>query len=233
MKVRYMFLFMLCAALSMNFSHFNNKETSAKEAMDKLKEGNLRFVNETSRHEGIDKGTRKNTALNGQHPYATVVACSDSRVPVEQIFDAGIGEIFVIRIAGNVVSTNEAGSIEYGIGHLHTPVLVILGHTSCGAVTAVAKGAEVHGNIPQLMSNIEPAVAKAKKEHGDSFNEEMLLASIKNNIWQSIEDLYNKSEEAKTLVKENKLSVVGAIYHLDSGEVEWLGQHPEQKKLVK
>ena len=197
-------------------------------ALVKLKEGNKRYVEEKSNHGNLDKSRRKETAENGQHPYATIIGCSDSRVPIENIFDAGIGELFIIRVAGNVVNTDEAGSIEYGVEHLHTPVLVILGHSSCGAVTAVVKNAEVHGNIPKLVENIGPAAQKAKEKYGSEFSEE----AIKNNIWQSIEDLLKKSHITVELIKEGKLKVIGAVYHLDTGEVEWLGEHPSQKSLI-
>ncbi len=202
------------------------------EVLEKLKNGNQRFVEEKYEHPNLGKERRGLTAEKGQHPYATVLACSDSRVPVEFIFDAGIGDVFVIRVAGNVVNTDEAGSIEYGVEHLHTPVLVVLGHTHCGAVTAVTKNAEVHGNIPPLVENITPAVSKAKEKHGDEFTPELLSSAIENNVWQSIEDLYSISEITKKLVKGGKLKVVGAIYQIEDGTIQWLGEHPGQDKLL-
>ena len=203
-----------------------------EQALDNLKSGNQRFVTGQLQHPNLTQEVRAETTENGQHPYVTIIGCSDSRVPIEAIFDAGIGEIFVIRVAGNVVDTDEAGSIEYGIGHLHTPLLVILGHTHCGAVTAVARGDEVHGSIPALVDNIEPAVEKAKHEHGAEFSEEMVNSAINYNVWQSIEDLFKVSHEAVELVKEEKLKVLGAIYNISTGEVEWLGEHPKQNELI-
>lgn len=212
-------------------SGFSSTE-NPDDVIKKLKEGNVRFVENNRTYPNQDDNRLNVTAEKGQFPYATVIACSDSRVPVEHIFDAGIGDIFVIRVAGNVVDIDEAGSIEYGVHHLHTPVLVILGHTNCGAVTAVCRGDEVHGNIPKLVDNIEPAVKKAKHEHGDEFNDKVLEESIKNNVWQSVEDLIEISPVTVELMKEGKLKVVGAIYHLDSGKIEWLGEHPNQDELL-
>ena len=203
------------------------------EVLKKLKEGNNRFVENNRTYPNQDEDRLGVTSAKGQFPYATVIACSDSRVPVEHIFDAGFGDIFVIRVAGNVVDIDEAGSIEYGVHHLHTPVLVVLGHTQCGAVTAVCRGDEVHGNIPKLVDNIVPAVKKAKHEHSEEeCNDKVLETSIENNVWQSIEDLYHISPVTTELIRKGKLKVVGAIYHLNNGEIQWLGEHPEQKDLL-
>jgi len=201
-------------------------------ALTMLKDGNARFAAGKSSQPNTDSKRLIDTAKNGQHPFATVIACSDSRVPVEILFDRGVGDIFTIRVAGNVVDVDEAGSIEYGVGHLGTPVLVVLGHTGCGAVTAVATDAEVHGNIPALVDNIGPAVEKAKSEHPDLKGKDLVPAAVKTNVWQAIEDLFKKSEEARHLVKDKKLKVVGAVYHLSDGKVEWLGEHPGQKDLI-
>ncbi len=221
-------MFVLMFLILAGFSTTDNPD----DVLNKLKEGNKRFVEDNRVYPNQDDDRLNVTSEKGQFPYATVIACSDSRVPVEHIFDAGIGDIFVIRVAGNVVDIDEAGSIEYGVHHLHTPVLVVLGHTHCGAVTAVCRGDEVHGNIPKLVDNIVPAVEKAKHEHGNEFNEKVLEESIKNNVWQSVEDLIKISPVTVELIKEGKLKVVGAIYNLGNGEVEWLGEHPQQEELI-
>lgn len=208
------------------------KELNGSEALQKLKTGNERFVQHNRTYTNLSAERLTETAEKGQYPFATVITCSDSRVPVEHVFDVGIGDVFVIRVAGNVVNTDEAGSIEYGVDHLHTPVLVVLGHSSCGAVTAVVKDAEVHGNIPELVSNIIPAAEKAKHDHGSEFSEELLRAAISNNVFQSIEDLLKASHISAELVKAGKLKIIGAIYHLDNGQVEWLGEHPNQSALL-
>lgn len=202
--------------------HIFAQETS-QTALDKLKKGNERFYSEESTYPNLGLDRLSYTAENGQHPYATVITCSDSRVPVENVFDAGVGDIFVIRVAGNVVNTDEAGSIEYGVDHLHTPVLVVLGHSQCGAVTAVVKNAELHGNIPDLVKNIERAAEAAEDD---------VEKAIQLNVWNSIEDLINKSHSTAELVKDKKLLIIGAVYHLDTGKVEWLGEHPDLANLV-
>ncbi len=205
---------------------------SPAEALDKLKKGNQRYVSEKRFYPNQDSKTRKNTADKGQFPFASVLGCSDSRAPVEHIFDAGVGEIFTIRVAGNVSDTDEIGTMEYGIGHLNTPVLVVLGHTKCGAVTAVVKGDKVHGSIPELVDNIVPAVERAKKKSGSAFSVKLVDDSIRENVWQSIEDLLKRSEEARHLVEGKKLMIVGALYNIENGEVEWLGEHPGQASLI-
>ncbi|MBN1118989.1 MAG: carbonic anhydrase [Bacteroidales bacterium] len=205
---------------------------SPEQVLKLLKEGNERYTDQNRTYPNLNQERLTETSEHGQHPYATIIGCSDSRVPIEHIFDAGIGDIFVIRVAGNVVNTDEAGSIEYGVEHLHTPLFVVLGHSSCGAITAVATDAELHGNIPKLVENIKPAVTAAHEEHGEEFSEELLNTAIKNNVFQSIEDLFEKSQITKELVESGKLMVIGAIYHLNTGKVEWLGEHPKQEELV-
>lgn len=211
---------------------FAKSDLTPKEALQKLKEGNVRFASGTSQFMNLDQARRDLTS-QGQHPFATIIGCSDSRVPIEYIFDVGIGEVFVIRVAGNVVAEDEAGSIEYGVQHLPTPVFVVLGHTSCGAVTAVARQDELHGNLPALVDNILPAVERAKHIHGDEFTPELLATAVKENVWQSIEDLLKSSPGSSNLVESKKLLIVGAIYNLETGEVEWLGEHPAQAELLK
>ena len=204
-----------------------------EQALNKLKEGNQRFCNNQSVHGNLTHERMIETDKQGQHPYATILGCSDSRVPVEAIFDAGIGEIFVVRVAGNVVDTHETGSIEYGVGHAHTPVLVVLGHSHCGAVTAVAQHAHVDGSIKPLVKNIKTAVEEAQKSKGKEFNEEMLEEAIRCNVWLSVKNVLEQSKEVRHLVKEEKLKVVGAYYHIHDGSIEWMGEHPSQKELVK
>ena len=110
------------------------------QALQKLKSGNDRLVAGRRLFPNQGAPRLKDTAAQGQHPYVTILSCSDSRVPLEHMFDAGFGDLFVVRVAGNVADDDEIGTIEYGVGHLHTPLLLVLGHTKCGAVTAVAKG---------------------------------------------------------------------------------------------
>ncbi|MEI6128068.1 MAG: carbonic anhydrase, partial [Pseudomonadota bacterium] len=147
-------------------------------------------------------------------------------------FDQGIGDVFVIRVAGNVADTDEIGTIEYGVGHLKTPLLIVLGHSKCGAVTAVATGAEVHGSIPKLVDNIIPAVKKAKEKAPDAKGDMLVKEAITMNVWQAIEDTFKGSEEVRHLVNSGNLKVVGALYDIETGKVTWMGSHPRQVDLV-
>ena len=206
---------------------------TADQAISKLKEGNTRFVSGKSMHPNTDTARliQAGKEDQGKHAYATVITCSDSRVPVERIFDAGVMDLFIIRVAGNVVDTDEAGSIEYGLAHVNTPVLVVLGHTQCGAVTAVTNAVQGHGhalevNIPPLVDNIEPAVKRAIKEHPELKGKDVIPAAIVENVWQGVRDLFMKSPSSRDMVKSGKAKGVGAIYDVGNGKVEWL---PEDK----
>ena len=201
-------------------------------AIQRLKDGNERFSTGKCEHPDITAERREDTAKNGQHPFATVISCSDSRVPVEILFDQGIGDLFVIRVAGNVCNVDEIGSAEYGTDHLAAPVLVVLGHAHCGAVTAVAQGAELHGNIPALVHNIYPAVETAKKTHPGVEGDALVAAAIEANVWQSIEDLLKKSPAGRERVQAGKLKIVGAVYDIEEGRVKWLGENPDQERLL-
>ncbi len=205
---------------------------SPEMGLQMLTEGNLRFALGQSTHPNISFSRRLLTTTDGQAPYATVIACSDSRVPVEILFDQGVGDLFVIKVAGNVADTDELGSAEYGVDHLGTPVLMVLGHSYCGAVTAVTTGAEVHGSIPQLVDNIVPAVEKAKLAHPNAETPELISAAIEENIWQAIEDILTKSHAIAGRAAEGKVVVVGATYDILTGKVKILGQHPKQTELL-
>lgn len=185
----------------------------AEEAMKKLMDGNARFV------EGVRKQhdfiARRKELLAGQHPFVTVLTCSDSRVVPEYIFDVDIGEIFKIETAGNVVGPIGLGSIEYGVGHLHTPVFMILGHTFCGAVTACCQmEGEAHGNIGEIMKKIAPSAAKKNKEIEKTTDENMLCVK---------ECILANSPVVKKAAEEGKVKIVLAKYDLETGKVEVLG----------
>ena len=202
---------------------------SPDESLQMLKDGNERFLNGKSEQPHLDKNRMMKAGLEdqGDHAYATVLASSDSRVPVEAIFDAGIMDIFVIRVAGNVCDKNEAGSIEYGLAHVRTPVVVVLGNTQCGAVTAVTRAINGNGhamekNIPPLFDNIGPAVRKTMEKYPQAKGDEIIPLAIEENVWTSIRDLFMKSPATRDLVKSGKAKVVGAIYDVSDGRVYWL-----------
>ncbi len=203
------------------------------EAIAMLKAGNARFVSGKAIHPHTNAArlVLAGKENQGDHAYATVITCSDSRVPVEILFDAGVMDIFVIRVAGNVLDVDEMGSVEYGLAHVNTPVLVVLGHTQCGAVTAVTNAVQGHGhplerNIPPLIDNIIPAVKKAIADHPKIHGAAVIPYAIEENVWQGIEDLFMGSPVTRDLVNAGKVKVVGAIYDVSNGKVHWL---PEAK----
>jgi methyl-accepting chemotaxis protein/carbonic anhydrase len=205
---------------------------SPDEALSTLKSGNKRFVSGKNRYPRFGKARRAETTSGGQHPFVTVIACSDSRVPVEVVFDQGIGDVFVIRVAGNVCDVDEIGSIEYGVDHLETPVMVVLGHTNCGAVTAVVTDAELHGSIPPLVDNIKPAVEKARHDFPHLHGKDLVPEAVIANVWNSIEELLKGSPAVRERARDGKVKIVGAVYHIEDGHIEWLGTHPEQGGLL-
>jgi carbonic anhydrase len=191
--------------------------------LSKLLEGNKRFI--SGQLTTKDCSTEKRQELTkGQHPFATVLSCSDSRVAPEVIFDEGLGDVFIVRVAGNVVEPTTLGSIEYGAEHLHTPLLVILGHESCGAVKATleAKG-KPEGNIGAIIKKIMPAVNTAKKAKKGP--DETLNLAVQENIKNTYKDIM-KSKVVKELVHEGKLKVVAAEYYLGTGKVELIDLGP-------
>ncbi len=203
------------------------------EAIMMLKEGNQRFVSGNAAHPHTDNARliQAGRENQGDHAYATILSCSDSRVPVERIFDAGVMDLFIIRVAGNVVDVDEAGSIEYGLAHVNTPVLVVLGHTQCGAVTAVTSAVQGHGhpleiNIPPLVDNIQPAVERAMAALPGAETGHIIARGIEENVWQAIEDLFMRSPVSRELVQSGRAKVVGAVYDVGTGSVAWL---PEEK----
>ena len=205
---------------------------SADEALKMLKDGNARCLEGKATHPRQDAARRALTAGQGQHPFAAVLSCSDSRSPVELIFDQGIGDLFVIRVAGNVAATDEIGTMEYAVDHLGTPVVVVLGHSQCGAVTAAVEGTKLPGSMGVLIAPIKPAAAKAKEENPGAATEALVSAAVKENVFQAMEDVLQKSPLIKARVKAGKTKLLGAVYELDTGRVQWLGPHPDQEKLL-
>jgi len=183
----------------------------AQEAIGKLKEGNARFV--ANKPSPKDFAAQRAAVVAGQKPYAVVLYCSDSRVPAEHIFDAGIGEIFGVRDAGNIADPFALGSIEYAVEHLHTPLLVVLGHTKCGAVTAACASDRAEGNVDAVVKEMQPAVQAAGKD---------VAKAVEENLKCVLAKIRAKSAIASHLEKEGKLKIVGAVYSLETGAVSFL-----------
>ena len=236
-KTTLIFLFIVCVSITQANSA---SKPSPDEAIQLLTIGNKRFVEGKSIHPntGSDRLYQAGTENQGDHAFATVITCSDSRVPVERVFDAGIMDIFVIRVAGNVIDTDEAESVEYGLAHVNTPVFVILGHTQCGAVTAVTHailgtGHALERNIPPLVDNIIPAVKRAIAQNPGVHGDDIIPAAIIENVWQGAKDLFMKSPSSRNLVKSGKVKVVGAVYDVSTGHVNWLPELPIAQILSK
>jgi carbonic anhydrase len=203
----------------------------ADQVLAALRQGNARFASgkPTYPHEGPAR--RAETSL-GQHPIATVILCSDSRVPPEILFDEGIGDLFVIRTAGNVGGVDETASAEYAVEHLKTPVLVVLGHTQCGAVTAAVTHAELHGSLPALLTHIKPAVVLAQKQYPNLRGNDLVPRAVYTNVFHTIEEVLRRSRILREHISSGRLKVVGAIYDIKGGQVGWLGCHPQQAALL-
>lgn len=173
--------------------------------------------------DGRTKALREQLAAHGQKPFATVLTCSDSRVPPELLFGASLGDLFVIRTAGNVVGAFEAGSVEYGAEHLGTPVVLVLGHTQCGAVAAALKPEVPGGALGALVRAVKPAVEAAKTQTGDPAAVAPLAEVL--NVRRAIETL-RESPVLRHLEAEGKTQIVGALYDMDTGLVRRLDGTP-------
>lgn len=196
---------------------------SPKECLKLLNDGNARYASDQRRFAHLDRARIAETAAT-QHPFATILGCSDSRAPVEHIFDAGIGDLFVVRVAGNVCSDHEGGSIEYAVNHLKTPLAVIVGHTRCGAITAVVEHADTEGKFPHLSEHIIPAYREAQKEHPGLGHDDLITETVRHNVRRAMADLIKRSPVVRSRIKSGDLKVVGAVYDLRTGRVEWLGE---------
>jgi carbonic anhydrase len=194
--------------------------SAGDESLQKLMDGNKRYVDGKLASKDLGDSRRKELG-KGQKPFAIVITCSDSRVPPEILFDQGLGDIFVIRVAGNVVNPLELGSIEYGAEHLNSPLLFILGHSKCGAVKATleAKG-EPEGNIGEIVKKIQPAVDAAKKKGGSE--EQIFETAIQENVRNVYNDIMTKSTIIPHLAQEGKLKIVAGEYKLDSGKIDMI-----------
>ncbi len=195
---------------------------SPAHAIQYLKEGNRRFVQGSPLNLNQDETRRRSTHSQGQSPFCAILTCSDSRVPVELVFDQGIGDIFVIRVAGNVVGTNELGSIEYAVEHLGTPLVVVLAHTNCGAVTAVCDQGLLPGNLRDISAKILLAVEEAKRTHTGLTKDELVQKAVECNLWKSVDDILGSSPPIRWNVENGSVVLAGALYDIRSGEVSWL-----------
>jgi carbonic anhydrase len=201
------------------------------EALRILKQGNARYVSGNPEHPNLDQ-VRRTLTSKGQHPFATFLSCADSRVPVELLCDAGIGDLFLVRNAGNVVGANELGSIEYSVDHLGVSLFVVLGHSKCGAVKAVFESGLLEGNLRGISERILPAVEQVKSKNPGLNEEKLIDEAAKANLWNAIGDAFESSECIRNSVKRGNIQVVGAFYDIETGSIDWMGSHPEQSKFL-
>ncbi len=224
------FRFLFALLIVVVFSGFVFAGSAGDGSLQKLMDGNKRFVSDKlSAKQACD--IKRKELTTGQKPFAIILTCSDSRVPPELIFDQFLGDIFVVRVAGNVVDPIEVGSIEYAAEHLNSPLLFILGHSKCGAVKATleAKG-KPEGNIGAIIKKIQPAATAAKKKGGTT--DQILDTAIQENVKNVYSDIIKKSSIISHLAKEGKLKIAAGEYMLDTGKVEMI-ELPKMAKSEK
>lgn len=209
----------------------DNGPITKERAFNLLVEGNARWVADQERSPNTTPSRREQTAA-GQTPFAAVLSCADSRVPLECVFDRGVGDLFVVRVAGNVAGESEAGTLEYGVAHLNVPLVVVMGHTQCGAVKAAVSGAKIHGALGALVARIHPAVERARQQNADATDAELLNVAVRENVWQSMYDAFRSSPSLREGAEAGTVRVVGAVYDIASGKVEWIGEHPWQREIL-
>jgi len=188
----------------------------AADVLRELKAGNDHHVAKRYQHPHQNAARQREIAAT-QHPHATILSCADSRVVPEIIFDQGFGDLFDVRVAGNVASDIELASIEYAAEHLHAPLVVIMGHQKCGAVTAAAESGEAEGHLPSLLALIRPAIERAKAQPGD-----LIDNAVRLNVENVVRQVRGSAPVLADMVNRGALMVVGAVYSLDTGKVAWL-----------
>jgi carbonic anhydrase len=200
-------------------AHSDQPSVAPAEAISKLKEGNGRYMSGNLQHPG-QTAERRTDLANTQHPFAGIVSCSDSRVPPEIVFDQGLGDLFIVRVAGNVINDEGLGSIEYTVDHLGTRLILVLGHQSCGAVkaareTIAAKG-KAPGHIESLVTAIKPAVEATAKDDLDT--------TVRANVKNVVKALRSSTPILKAKVDSGEIQVIGGYYSLDTGAVTFLDE---------
>lgn len=207
---------------------------NANEALERLRLGNQRFVTGEGLRDIGFAHSRGKTLVDNQHPFAIILGCSDSRVPAELVFDQGLGDLFVIRVAGNIVMPSQIGSVEFAAEQFGTKLVVVLGHSHCGAVLAtldeLKQPSEARSpNLSHIVGAIRPAVESLFENeacgHAGAHSEQLVQASVRANIRASVERLRKGSEVLETLIRDERLKVVGAEYSLETGVVEFLDEH--------
>ena len=198
----------------------------ASDALQRLKDGNKRFVSGVRSIDTLIKQTQRSDFLTGQEPFAIILGCSDSRVPAEIIFDQGLGDLFVIRVAGNIVAPSQIGSIEFAVERFNTQLVVVLGHSMCGAVSATIDELEQPSkdrstNVMSIVDRIRPSVEPLYNTSLRDDHDQLLDAAIRANILAATNQLRHGSQMLEQLILNNEMTVVGAEYSLETGNVEF------------
>lgn len=201
-----------------------NKELQSqitpKKALEILKEGNHRFVNNLKLHRDLLE--QVNATSEGQWPFATILSCIDSRTSAELIFDQGLGDVFSIRIAGNVVNTDILGSMEFACKVAGSKLIVVLGHTKCGAVKGACDHVEM-GNLTELLSKLQPSVYQETQTKGDrsSKNSDFVENVAQINVKRTVKSILERSNILEQMVEDGEIGIVGAMYNIETGDVEF------------
>jgi carbonic anhydrase len=203
----------------------------AAQALERLQAGNRRFVAGERRADALVGPERRNQVVEDQRPFAIVLGCSDSRVPAEIVFDQGLGDLFVIRVAGNVVASSQIGSVEFAAEYFGTRLVVVLGHTRCGAVLATLDALTQQSehpsrNLRSIVDRVRPAVEPLMEAYGGGDREHLVRHAVRANVRASANQLRHSSEVLEPLIQQGQLLIVGAEYSLDSGEVDFFEGMP-------
>ena len=193
-----------------------------------LVEGNQRFVGNLSQdHDHLEM---INETREGQYPFAVILSCMDSRTSTELIFDQGLGDLFSIRVAGNIVNNDILGSIEYAVKYVGSKVLMVLGHTECGAIKSAKQGV-TDGHITNMLNRLQPSISKAmlKEDRYHKFNDNVAYANVEN----SLEEILTQSATVKEMFERGEIGIVGGVYNVETGVVDFFKNLTKKKKEVK
>lgn len=199
----------------------------AREALKRLQDGNRRFVANTRNFDTPEHHNRRAELAAGQQPFAIILGCSDSRVPAELVFDQGLGDLFVIRVAGNIVAPSQVGSVEFAAARYDTRLVVVLGHSQCGAILATLEELQrptenQSRNLSSIVDRVRPSVEGLLKTHPSDDMDGLVEQAVRANIHVSVDHLRRGSEVLEQLIRDEGLLVVGAEYSLETGVVEFL-----------
>lgn len=206
---------------------------SATEALDRLRAGNKRFASDLATRELRTRSEHRNALIAGQEPFAIILGCSDSRVPAEIVFDQGLGDLFVIRVAGNIVAPSQIGSIEFAAEQFGAKLVVVLGHSNCGAVSATLEqlGRTVESRSPNLraiVDRVRPSIEELMSREPQLAGDDLARESVRANICASVERLQHGSQILEDLVADGDLLIVGAEYSLETGLVNFFDNMPKE-----